>query len=113
VQPLPEGPKRQVSIGGGQWPVWNRNGSELFYASRDGMLMSVPVRVSGSRSEIGEPRILFPLRLGTSAELPFYRHAYDVAPDGQRFLVIRRAPGVEPDGAVVVTNWTAALGGAR
>ncbi|MGE5277747.1 MAG: protein kinase domain-containing protein, partial [Acidobacteriota bacterium] len=49
VQPLPEGPKRQVSIGGGQMPVWNRNGSELFYAARDGMLMSVALRLAGGR----------------------------------------------------------------
>jgi hypothetical protein len=46
-------------------------------------------------------------------ELPWFRHPYDVSPDGQRFLVIRRAPDTEPDGAVVVTNWTGVLGRAR
>ena len=113
VQPLPEGPKRQVSIGGGQMPVWNRNGSELFYAARDGMLMSVAMRLAAGRLQIGEPQPLFLLRLGTSGEILFHRHPYDVSPDGQRFLVIRRAPDTEADGAVVVTNWTAVLGRAR
>ncbi len=44
-----------------------------------------------------------------SGEIQIHRHPYDVSPDGQRFLVIRRAPDAEPDGAVVVTNWTAVL----
>jgi eukaryotic-like serine/threonine-protein kinase len=109
VQPLPGGPKRQVSIGGGKMPVWNRNGSELFYAGRDGTLMSVSLRLTDGRFEAGEPQPLFPLQLGLSGEIQFSRHAYDVSPDGQRFLVIRRAPDAEPDSAVVVTNWTAVL----
>jgi Tol biopolymer transport system component len=110
VQPLPGGSKRQVSIGGGQMPVWNRQGTELFYAARDGLLMSVAMRLSAGRAEIGEPQPLFMLQLGVSGEILFARHPYDVSPDGQRFLVIRRAPGTEPDSAVVVTNWTAVLG---
>ncbi len=110
VQPLPEGPKRQVSIGGGKMPVWSRDGSELFYAARDGMLMSVALRHAAGGLEIAEPKSLFPLQLGVSGEIQFQRHPYDVSPDGQRFLVIRRAPDSETDSAVVVTNWTAALG---
>jgi Tol biopolymer transport system component len=113
VQPLPGGPKRQVSIGGGRMPVWNRNGSELFYAARDGMLMSAALRLAAGRLEIGEPQPFFLLKLGVSGENTFLRHPYDVSPDGQRFLVIRRAPEEEADGAVVVTNWTAVLGRTR
>jgi dipeptidyl aminopeptidase/acylaminoacyl peptidase len=113
VQPLPGGPKRQVSIGGGLTPVWNRNGSELFYGARDGMLMSVALRLAAGRLEIAEPQPLFLLRLGVGGEVQFPRHPYDVSPDGQRFLVVRHAPDAEPGGAVVVTNWTAVLGRAR
>ncbi|MGE5344985.1 MAG: protein kinase domain-containing protein [Acidithiobacillales bacterium] len=113
VQPLPDGPKRQVSIGGGQMPIWNRNGSELFYAARDGMLMSVALRHAAGRLETVEPQPLFLLRLGVSGEIQFHRHPFDVSPDGQRFLVIRRAPKTEADSAVVVTNWTATLDEAR
>ena len=110
VQPLTGGPKRQVSIGGGQMPVWNRDASELFYAARDGMLMSVGIRLAAGRQETGEPQPLFPLQLGVSGEIQFSRHPYDVSPDGQRFLVIRRTPDSGADGAVVITNWTAVLG---
>ena len=113
VQPLPGGPKRQVSIGGGQMPIWNRNGSEIFYAARDGMLMSVALRFAADRLEIAEPQSLFLLRIGVSGEIQFPRHPYDVSPDGQKFLVIRRAPDAQADGAVVVTNWTSVLGRAR
>jgi Tol biopolymer transport system component/predicted Ser/Thr protein kinase len=113
VQPLPGGPKRQVSIGGGRTPVWNRKGAELFYAGRDGMLISVALNPAGGRLEIGEPQPLFLLKLGVGGEVQFNRHPYDVSPDGQRFLVIRLAPATEADGAVVVTNWTAALGKPR
>jgi eukaryotic-like serine/threonine-protein kinase len=109
VQSFPEGPKRQVSVGGGQMPIWNRSGSELFYVARDGMLMSVALHPAAGRLEIGEPQPLFLLQLGTGGEIPWIRHPYDVSPDGQRFLVIRRAPDTEPDAAVVVTNWTVVL----
>jgi Tol biopolymer transport system component len=44
-----------------------------------------------------------------SGEIMFHRHPYDVAPDGRRFLVVRRTPESEADGAVVVTGWTAVL----
>jgi eukaryotic-like serine/threonine-protein kinase len=113
VQPFPDGPKRQVSIGGGQMPVWNRSGSELFYAAEDGMLMSVTLRPVSGGLETGDPQPLFLLLPGTQGELPWISRPYDASPDGQRFLVIRREPGAEPDSAVVVTNWTAALKASR
>ena len=91
-------------------PVWNRTGSELFYAARDGMLMSVVLHVNSGRLETVDPQPLFLFQLGVSGELQFARHPYDVSPDGQRFLVIRRALDAEPDGAIVVANWTSLLG---
>jgi len=109
LQPVPDGPKRQVSVGGGQMPVFARNGREIFYVSRDGTLMSVFARLERARVELGEPLPLFPLRYDLSGELPWGRQPYDVSPDGQRFLVIRRAQGVEPDGVVVISNWDRAL----
>jgi Tol biopolymer transport system component len=113
VQPFPGGEKRQVSAGGGQMPVFRRDGSELFYEATDGMLMSVALHSAVGRLDVGEPQPLFLLQLGTQGEMPWLHHPYDVSPDGQRFLVIRAAPDAEPDGAVVVTNWTTGLGDAR
>lgn len=111
IRPFPEGPKRQVSVGGGQMPVWSRSGSELFYVAPDGMLKSVALRFGGGGPDISEPRALFLLQLGVSGELPWQIHPYDVSPDGERFLVIRGSPGAGPDGAVVVTDWTSVLKG--
>jgi Tol biopolymer transport system component/tRNA A-37 threonylcarbamoyl transferase component Bud32 len=108
VQPIPGGPKRQVSVGGGQMPVWSRNGSELFYAGRGGTLMADALRSNAGRLEIGEPEPLFPMRIGLSGEVTFHRRFYDVASDG-RFLLIRQAPDADADAAVVITNWTALL----
>jgi len=111
IQPMSQGSKRQVSVGGGQMPVWSRSGSELFYVALDGMLKSVALRRDGGGLQVSDPRPLFLLRPGVSGELPWIVHPYDVSPDGQRFLVIRAAPGAQSDGAVVVTNWTRALKG--
>ena len=113
VQPVGTGAKRQVSVGGGVVPLWSRDGSELFYASQDETLMSVAIRSSAGSFQAGEPQPLFALHLGTRGEIQFTRHSYDVAPDSQRFLVIRRAADSEPDGAVVVTNWTSVLKGEK
>jgi len=75
--------------------------------------MSVSIRSPAGALQAGEPQPLFPLNLGTRGEIQFTRHPYDVSLDGQRFLVIRRAPDSEPDGAVIVTNWTAGLKGEK
>jgi serine/threonine protein kinase/Tol biopolymer transport system component len=109
IEPLPSGAKRQVSVGGGQMAVWNRSGSELFYLSKDGMLMSVSLKLSPGRIEAGDPQPLFPLRVDISGELTWNARPYDVFPDGQKFLVVRRDPAVEPDATVLITNWTALL----
>jgi eukaryotic-like serine/threonine-protein kinase len=111
IQPFPQGPRRQVSVGGGQMPVWSRSGSELFYMAPDGMLKSVALRFAGGGLDLSEPHALFLLMLGVSGELPWEIHPYDVSPDGQRFLVIRGSSGAEPDGALVVTDWTSVLKG--
>jgi Tol biopolymer transport system component len=114
VEPVSGGSRRQISIGGGQSVLWSRDGSELFYVARDGMLTSVPLRRSAGQLEAGEAQALFPLRSGgRGGDLQSFRRLYDVSPDGQKFLVIRRASDTEPDGAVVVTNWTQALSRSR
>jgi eukaryotic-like serine/threonine-protein kinase len=109
VQPIAGGAKQRVSAGGGQTPVWKGDGSELFYSTQDETLMAASIRPNGSRLEIGDPQPLFPLRLGTTGEVQFSRHSYDVSPDGQRILVVRAAPESEPAGAIVITNWTSLL----
>ncbi|HEX3111594.1 MAG TPA: protein kinase [Thermoanaerobaculia bacterium] len=99
------GPAVQVSNGGGQMPLFDRTGGELFYVAPDGMLMAVSLHPAGDRVDAGEPQPLFGLNFDLSGEIVWHRVPYAASADGQRFLVIRRAPGVEADGVVVVTNW--------
>jgi Tol biopolymer transport system component len=59
VQPFPEATRRwKVSNGGGVEPRWRGDGTELFYRSLTGRLMSVPVARSPALS-LGVPRPAF------------------------------------------------------
>ena len=59
VTRFPEpGGKWLVSTNGGEFPVWRRDGRELFYRAADGKLMAVPV-ASGSDFAPGAPIPLF------------------------------------------------------
>ena len=104
VRPFPPAPgKWQVSTGGGDQASWSADGKELFYVEGS-TLMVVPVSTAPSFAP-EQPQRLF--------ESPDVVHvagaqlaAYDVFPDGQRFVTI--AP-VEEEGAApkirVVENW--------
>jgi len=94
----------QISTGGGTRPLWGPVGSELFYLARGGRLMVVPVQTDPSFTA-GRAEILF--------EEPYYveasvaGRAYDISPDGRRFLMIKES---EEDTSVpmsmtVVLNW--------
>jgi Tol biopolymer transport system component len=112
VQRFPEpGERIGVSVGGGAQPAWRRDGRELFYLDLDRRLMSVPMQ-TGLHVNAGTPRPLF--------ELPSYgfdifygvRNVYDVAPDGNRFLVLTRDER-EASSLTVVTNFIGALAAPR
>ncbi|MGH9862509.1 MAG: protein kinase domain-containing protein [Candidatus Acidiferrales bacterium] len=85
VQPYPgPGGKWQISTEGGTEPVWSRDGRELFYRNGN-KLMAVSVQTR-SGFQASTPRMLFegPYELGTARATN-----YDVAPDGQRFVMIK------------------------
>jgi serine/threonine-protein kinase len=85
VQSFPgPGPKWQVSTDGGTEPCWARNGRELFYRNGDQM-MAVTVN-SASALALGQPTLLFQSK---HPRLRSGRRNYDVAADGQRFLMIK------------------------
>jgi serine/threonine-protein kinase len=93
----------QVSAAGGTGPLWAQRGHELFYAALDGALMVVPVEPRGGRWSQGTP-----LELVKEHYFGDIRANYDVSPDGQRFLVIKRAGAAapaRPPQIVVVTHW--------
>jgi hypothetical protein len=73
----------QISTGGGQAPVWARSGAELFYLDRSNTLMAVPVQTAAGTFNYGTPEKAFDSKYVGD----FY--SYDVAPDGQRFLMVK------------------------
>lgn len=80
--------KWPISTGGGVEPVWNPNGQELFYRSGNRM-MAVAITTKPNFAA-GQPRMLFERQYGLT-QLPATNQAYDVSPDGQRFLMIKAA----------------------
>lgn len=93
--------KRQVSVDGGGYPAWRRDGKELFFQAPDGAVMSLDIR-SGERIGAGVPKELFQAQRSSRA------FGYWPAGDGQRFLVIEREQNVGQRQMVVV-NWDAEL----
>ena len=97
VVSFPEvGGKRQVSTDGGGLPIWAAAGNELFYRSR-GRLMAARVSTEGTFSR-EVPRLLFEPIGG-----------YDVAADGQRFLITVPNPDAPAREIEVVVNWVEEL----
>ena len=101
------GEKWAVSAAGGGWPRWRADGTELFYVARDGTLMAVAIRRAGGRLDIGDARALFPVRWRTEVRLDAYN--YDVAADGQRFLLNTYVEDAASSPIVLVVNWPATL----
>ena len=99
VQAFP-GPSERipVSIDGGREPLWSADGRELFFRYEN-RVMAVAVTADPAFT-VGKPQQLF--------EGPYARgqgggHWYDVAPDGQRFVMVRTDH--PPLQLRVVVNW--------
>jgi Tol biopolymer transport system component/tRNA A-37 threonylcarbamoyl transferase component Bud32 len=91
----------QASVDGGRYPVWSRDGRELYFVGAEGKMMAVEIK-PGAQFVASVPKPLFDVRLGTS------NPSFDVSADG-RFLI---ATPVEQSASVpmtVVLNWPAAL----
>ncbi len=79
----PDG-KWQVSSDGGIYPVWSRDGRQLFYRSADRHVMVANYVVKGASFLVDQPRAWAPRRLGGAGGLP----SFDVSPDGRRVVGI-------------------------
>jgi eukaryotic-like serine/threonine-protein kinase len=104
VIPFPPTPgaKWLVSRGGGVQARWNRNGKELFYISSDSKMMSVAV-ATRPIFQSGMPRPLFQSDI-VDTGLRNGPMSWDIAPDGNRFLII--SPNTSDTPALTVTlNW--------
>jgi hypothetical protein len=107
VQPFPNGGEEcRVSLNGGTQPRWGADGKELFYVAGD-TLYAVPIRLTPQFSP-GSPKALF---RHPGLEDPMPEQQYDVAADGQRFLVVKElVPGSDARPSIqVVQNWYAAF----
>jgi Tol biopolymer transport system component len=106
VQSFPPGKgKWQVSAEGGTQPRWRRDGRELFYVDPRGRMMSVEIKPGESPDPAGA-KVLFEF-LGANVMFAIYR--YDVAADGQKFLILTPSGFKRSDPLYVVLNWTAGL----
>src|SRR6185369_6684841 len=54
--------KKLVSTTGGTFPVWRRDGSELFFVAGDGQMMAAAVKTGGTEFEFAAPKALFKTR---------------------------------------------------
>ena len=100
VVPLLGGPSRRASRAGGLLPRWRGDGSELFFIQPDGLMM-----VARTAAEDVAPKSLFHLEGVIALDFD-----YDVARDGQRFLV-RLTPEAEgAAGLRVALEWSRRLG---
>jgi WD40-like Beta Propeller Repeat len=79
VQPFP-GPGEKIAVftNGGNYPVWSRNGRELFYRQGDAMMV-VEVSTAGVFSATREHQLF-------TSQDPGFRGEFDVSADGKRFL---------------------------
>jgi hypothetical protein len=102
--PFPRSQKKwQVSSSGGSYPLWRKDGKELFYLGLDGKLMSVEVKL-GLGLETGVPRVLF----SVPGPMQPWPGPYCATGDGKRFIILE--PGEEPRTPfTVVLNWAAGL----
>jgi serine/threonine-protein kinase len=110
VRPFPStsGGRWQVSNGGGQAPVWSRDGRELYFTDAPGNLVAAGVRTSPG-FEVGELRRLFD---ASGFTLDAFHQAYDVLPDGRGFTFLRERRSGQAASApaiVYVENWFADL----
>ena len=101
--------KWQVSVDGGVYSRWSRDGKELFYLALDGKLMAASVK-EDSALEVGTPKPLFePPFVGGARTILGFRNQFDVAPDGERFLI--NVPVAEESSLPITLalNWAAGL----
>ena len=96
--------RSQVSVDGGDEPLWAHNGRELFYRSSRGDFLVADVGLQPTFAVRGQRTLFNRANLATD---PFHR-SYDVAPGDQRFVMVNRAASSMAE-LILVVNWPAGL----
>ncbi len=94
----------QLSQGGGGMPRWRGDGTELFYLTASGRMMSVPIRAADAALEFDPPETLFQTR-----PIPQQWNWFDVSSDGQHFLLNLPQEFSNSSRINVISNWTEKL----
>ena len=91
------GPPAQVSVDGGTNPVWNPDGTELFY--RNGPRMMAAAIQDARNMVVARPQVLYERRFGGSLD-----DRFDVTPDGRYFIDLDDAVAEPPPTEVVLVQ---------
>jgi len=108
VRPFP-GPGNiiPISTDGGMEPVWRPNGKVLYYRDASGDKMMAVSFLTEPELRVGKPQLLFEGRYLGGA--PWGRN-YDIAPDGERFIMITdEEQKQKPTQIKVILNWSKEL----
>ncbi len=102
----------QISTTGGTRPAWSPKADEIFFIDSSGGLTSVRLEQSANTIVPSRPQQLFSTRYQPgSTTLGIDFRGYDVARDGERFLMIKEPAESTPEAqrVVVVVNWMTEL----
>jgi Tol biopolymer transport system component len=110
VRPFgPSGGVWRVSRAGGRHPRWSGNGRELYYVTADGELMAASVGGGASFRVTGTRELFHHAALGLGFNTSLGYSPYDVAREGDRFLVRVPAESGMPEPIQVLLNWPSLL----
>jgi len=99
IQRFPDhGDRIQVSVEGGDMPLWAPNSRELFFRSGD-RIMAVPLTL-GEKLKSEKPTKLFDFDVSDERASTF-----DISSDGNWFIGVQRDPMTRPVEVEVVLNW--------
>ena len=97
------GGHRPISVDGGTNPVWNPDGTELFY--RNGARMMSVAILDARNMVVARPVLLYQRRFGSSID-----DRFDVTPDGHYFIDLDDSVAEPPPTEIVlVQNFAAEL----
>jgi len=115
VRPFPntEDGRWKISTAGGGMPLWSPSGRELFFiAPSPSRLVAVKIQPSpaGGPFTYGAPERLFETSQYATG---LFGRAYDITPDGRRFVLVKRQAQEVTSQIVVVANWFQELAGGK
>jgi len=114
VQPFPDpsGGRWQISTEGGSAPRWRRDGRELYYLDLKGRIIGVSVTTVPDFS-VQQTTLTIQTPVQLPVQVGGVGFPYDVAPDGQRFLLTVPVAGINATPISVRVNWPVLAGSAK